>query len=370
MDLSTFYEHFSSDCTAGVGNQTLTRDASPVTRCGRVYFRLSHGGENYALLFSNRSDGSFPREPVCTPDSPGGDWTILSLRVALTPALWEEPAVWHTVTFGGRPEKQVAAGDPVPFVCDPIPLNARGGEYLCYEITVRGACYPYHDEAALTVKVRDGDGWTPDKRIPLPLMIGSSRPVALRVGFIGDSITQGCGTEYDSYTHWAAKIAEELPEAISVWDLGIGYGRAADAAADRGWLERAKHCDVVHVAFGINDVSRGYTARQIADNLTVIVSALKAAGCRVILFTIPPYDMEGEKQGHWYAANDFIRRVLAGKTDGLFDFAAVLGQEPPFGHKAVWGGHPNAEGCAAVARAYLAEYRPWLCALLPDSAAR
>jgi len=354
MTLTEFYKTYSSDCTAGSANQVLTRDSEPVTRCGRIYYRLSHGGEHYALLFSNQIDSTFADGSVSCANDIGGDWDILSLRVGLTKERGAEPDNWHPVTFGGCAQKHVSAGDTAPFFCDPIPLSAVGGDYLCYEITVSGACYPYHEEMTLNVVIRDGDRWVPSKKIPAPLMIGSDRPVSLRVGFLGDSITQGCGTEYDSYTHWAAKIAEGLPDAYSVWDLGIGYARAYDAATDCGWLARAKMCDTVHVCMGVNDLLRGRTGEEVVADLTTIVRALKNAGCRVILFTVPPFDMEGDAKVGWYFVNDKIRLTISNEADAVFDFAAVLGQDAPNAHRSVYGGHPNAEGCALAAKAYLA----------------
>lgn len=354
MTLTEFYKTYSSDCTAGSANQVLTCDSEPVTRCGRIFYRLSHGGENYALMFSNQIDSTFADGSVSVANDIGGDWDILSLRVGLVDERGTEPDLWHTVTFDGQTQKHVSAGDTAPFFCDPIPLCAKGGQYLCYEITVCGACYPYHEEMTLNVVIRDGDGWTPSKKIPAPLMIGSDRPVSLRVGFLGDSITQGCGTEYDSYTHWAAKIAEGLPAEYSVWDLGIGYARAYDAASDCGWLARVKMCDTVNVCMGVNDLLRGRTGEEVVSDLTTIVRALKAAGCRVILFTVPPFDMTGDAMKYWYYVNDKIRLTVANDADAVFDFAAVLGQDAPNAHLSVYGGHPNAEGCAVAAKAYLA----------------
>ncbi len=354
MTLTDFYKTYSSDCTAGSANQVLTRDAQAVTRCGRIYYRLSHGGEHYALLFSNQIDSTFSDGSISRANDIGGDWDILSLRVGLTQTHGAEPDVWHTVTFGGCSQKHVSAGDTAPFFCDPIPLSAVGGEYLCYEITVFGACYPYHEEMTLNVVIRDGDHWIPSKKIPAPLMIGSDRRITRRIGFLGDSITQGCGTEYDSYTHWAAKIAEGLPDDCSVWDLGIGYARAYDAATDCGWLARVKQCDIVNVCMGVNDLLRGRTGEEVAADLTTIVRALKSAGCRVILFTVPPFDMQGDAKDYWYFVNDKIRLTISNEADAVFDFAAVLGQNAPNAHMSVYGGHPNAEGCAVAAKAYLA----------------
>lgn len=354
MNVEAFYQTFTSAGVTGSANQVLTRDAEPIERTGRVWFRLSHGGGRIAFLFSNRIDSTFADGSISRANDPGGDWEILALRVGLTKERGREPDEWIPVTFDGSPRRAVAAGEG-EFASDPVPLPFAGGETLAYEITVCGACYPYHEELVLNAFCRVGDGWRPDKRFPVPLMIGCDRPARATVGFLGDSITQGCGTAYDSYTHWAAKIAEGLPDEIAVWDLGIGYARAADAATDGGWLARAKRCGVVNVCLGVNDLCRDRTAEAIVADLRTVVRALKAAGCRVILFTVPPFDFTGIARDRWYAVNRAVREAISQEADALFDFATVLGRPAPDEHLSVWGGHPNAEGCAAAAKAYLEE---------------
>ena len=59
MTITVFYKTYASDCTAGCGNQLLTRLEQPITKTGRCWFRLSHGAENYALLFSNQVDSTY-----------------------------------------------------------------------------------------------------------------------------------------------------------------------------------------------------------------------------------------------------------------------------------------------------------------------
>ena len=344
MTLNAFFESFVSDCAAGCGNQLLTRLKEPITKTGRCWFRLSRGGRNYAFLFSDQIDSTYDDGSISKVNEIGADWGIGGIRVGLCAKKGEKPAYWHTVTFEGAVKKHVSGKEP--FVTDPVPLNAQAGDWLCYEITLTGSCYPYHEEAVLTI--------VPDKQIPLPLMIGSDRKVTEKIGFLGDSITQGCGTEDDSYTHWVAKIAEKLPKT-SVWNLGIGYARASDAATDGGWLARAKRCDTVHVCFGVNDVLRGRTAHQILQDLSTIVRKLKTAGCRVILLTLPPFDLEGKQLLYWQTVNSVIRESLWQEADAIFDIAAVLGQPAPNQHRCIYGGHPNAEGCQTVADAYLKE---------------
>lgn len=345
--ITEFFRQYASDCSAGCGNQLLTRLKQPVTKTGCCWFRLSHGGENYALLFSNQIDSTYDDGTISRAGDVGGCWNIEAMRLGLCEKQGAEPANWHTVRFNGSNTKTVEG--KAPFVTDAVPLRAKAGDWLCYEITLTGNCYPYHEEAVLSMQ--------PDKQIPLPLMIGSDRPIEKKIGFLGDSITQGCGTEDDSYTHWVAKIAEGLPAGYSVWDLGIGYARACDAATDGGWLARAKQCDTVHVCFGVNDVLRGRSAEDILQDLQTIVTKLKEAGCKVVLLTIPPFDLEGEPLRQWKKANAVIRDQLWKAADGLFDVAAVLGQPTPNEHLCIYGGHPDAEGCKAVANAYLKQMK-------------
>lgn len=347
MTVADYFRKFSSDCSAGCGNQLLTRLEQPVAKTGRCWFRLSRGGENYALLFSNQIDSTYADGSISKTNDVGGNWTIESMRIGLCDRQGTEPANWQKVTFDGAESKEISGIER--FVTDPVPLGAKAGAWLCYEITLTGSCYPYHEEAVLTI--------LPDKQVPLPLMIGCDRPVAEKIGFLGDSITQGCGTEDDTYTHWVARIAEKLPAEYSIWNLGIGYARAYDAASDGGWLARAKQCDTVHVCFGVNDILRGRCAQQILQDLTAIVTKLKEANCRVILLTVPPFDLEGEEKTCWRDVNRTIRDSLWKTADGLFDIAAVLGQPEPNENRSLYGGHPNAEGCHAVAEAYLKQMR-------------
>ena len=357
MNVEKFYQTYSSDCWASSASQVLTRHEKPVTVTGRCWYRIAHGGENYALLFTNKIDSTFEDGSTSVANDIGGEWTINSMRVGLChkneDGSYTEPEKFHTVTFEGKETYTVSSPDP--FHTDPIPLHAKAGDSVCYEITLTGACYPYHMEIILPVKWLENGEWVDARQVPVPLMIGCDRKVNRRIAFIGDSITQGCGTPYDSYTHWVAKIAEGLDPSDSVWDLGIGYARGYDAATDQGWLARAKTCDIVNVCFGVNDILRGRTADQVVADLETIINALHKAGCKVVLFTVPPFDMEGEAQKHWYAVNAAIRTELVKKADRIFDFAKALGQPAPNEYRSIYCGHPNVEGCAVAAKAYLAE---------------
>lgn len=296
MNSDAFYARFSSDCIIGSANQELVRLDQPQTITGRCRYRLAHGGAQFSLLFSNIIDSTYADGSVSRAGDVGGTWTIHQMRIGLRDDdRAAEPAQWFPVTFDGAAEKTVTGA--VTFATDPVALHARAGQTLCCELTFTGDCYPHHPEALLPVEVQTDDGFVPDKRIPLPLMIGCDRPVRRRIGFIGDSITQGIGTETGSYAHWAARIAARFPADCSAWDMGSGYARAADAAQDGAWLARAKTCDLVHVCFGVNDLYHDKrTADGVLADLQTIVRALKHAGCTVILLTVPPFDWDGSKK--------------------------------------------------------------------------
>ena len=92
---------------------------------------------------------------------------------------------------------------------------------------------------------------------------GRSAAGKARIAFIGDSITQGCGTTYNGYKQYAAVAAGRLGEDYAFWDLGLGYARGSDAATDGIWLYKAKQNDLVSVCFGVNDILQGHSAGEV-----------------------------------------------------------------------------------------------------------
>lgn len=245
------------------------------------------------------------------------------------------------------------------FTSDPVKIVAQKGEYLCLEIAFRGSMIPYHEESILPVfEWKDGK-WIPSKRVPFPGMIGCDRMVKKKIGFMGDSITQGIGTPVNAYTHWNALTAAAVGEEYSYWNLGLGYGRAQDAASDSAWLYKAKHLDVVVVCYGTNDIGQGRTTEQMKADLHTIVSKLKAAGVKVIIQTLPPFDRKGELLEKWRDINCYIRNTLSAYADGMFDVVPYLLDGPEEEGKAGYGAHPDENGCLAWANAlipYLQEF--------------
>ena len=203
---------------------------------------------------------------------------------------------------------------------------------------------PYHEESLLPIFTLENGVWSHCRKMPIATLVGCDRPVKARIGFIGDSITQGIGTPKNSYEHYAAVIAEKLGNEYSYWDIGIGYGRGNDAATDGAWLFKAKQLDVITVCFGVNDIFRDFTAEQIIKSLETIMAKLRSAGVKVLIQTVPPYDYAGAMIEKWTRVNDHIRSSMAERADGYFDVVPVLRKSESEPHMAKFGGHPNSEG--------------------------
>lgn len=78
--------------------------------------------------------------------------------------------------------------------------------------------------------------------------------------------------------------------------------------------------------------------------MTYIIDTLKKEEKKVIVQTIPPFDYQGEDIKKWERLNSYILTELKDKVDLLFDNTKLLGKkEKP--SDAMYGGHPNEEGC-------------------------
>ena len=369
MKMDEFFRDFHSTKLSGSGNQSwFENENAGAAVVGRVFYRVFAGGEyRYSLLFSDAMDSTFSDGQHSHVNQVLGDWEIVSARVGIVARAdmegFDEPSEWKTLTFDGAPSKAVAPGEC--FAADPVVLRAEKDAYLCLETTVRGARIPCHPETLLPSFVRTENGWTRSVNTLFAGMVGCDRPVKLRVAYLGDSITQGCGTRYNAYEHWNAVLSEALGTDCAFWNLGLGYARARDAATDGGWLYKAKQNDLVVVCMGVNDMPREASAEAIMQSLQAIVRKLREAGARVLLQTIPPFNYPEGLRERWLTVNDWIRSTLAGEADALFDVVPVLSESPERPYMARYGGHPDGTGCAAWAAAL----KPALSALIDRTVA-
>ena len=357
-----FFEEFVSNSIAGSGNQLFFNMSEGQTRTGRLFYKISAPGEyDYSLLFSNIMDSTYNDGSLSHKNLICDSWTIHGARVGRCEKIdTGKPVTELTVadegseegdikvfslkeiTFGGCATKTVMPGEF--FSTDPISLSFDAGEYLCLEITFSGKMIPYHDETLLPVFVKGDEGWRYSKLMPFASMIGCRRAVKGRIAYLGDSITQGIGTAPNSYLHWNARFAEKIGNGYAHWNLGLGYGRAEDAASDGAWLYKAKQNDIIFVCYGVNDILQGLPEEQIKSDLTYIVKRLKECGRTVILQTVPPFDYNAEDTLKWQRINDYIKTELISVVDAVFDNVDTLGEsEHPEVTK--FGGHPDEIGC-------------------------
>ena len=354
-----YFDVFSSNTYAGSSNQFFFEMDSNKVSTGRIFYKITSGGEyNYSILFSNIIDSTYSDGTVSHKNLMCDEWYIHSARIGKCKSFPEfediselvvdenknDIAVFDFVDiyFDLSKTKKVMPGEF--FSSDPVKMDFKKDEYLCLEITFSGKKIPYHEETLLPVFIKEGDKWVYSKFMPFPGMIGCDRKVKGKIAYLGDSITQGIGTKPNSYLHWNALLSKKIGEEYSYWNLGIGYGRANDAASDGAWLYKAKKNDIVFVCYGVNDILKGQSVKQIKSDLLYIVTALKKEEIKVILQTIPPFDYQGENIQKWKNVNSFILTDLKEKVDLVFDNIHILAKEDEL-HKAKFGGHPNEAGC-------------------------
>ena len=350
-----YFQKFHSNTLAGSGNQSffLTDDANTVYT-GRVFYKIFAGGTyRYSFLFSNIIDSTFSDGAYSHKNLICDQWKIVRAAVGICETCSASEMVeiesFQALTFSGAFEKDVMPGEF--FASDALELSGKKGDYICLEISYQGRMIPYHEESIIpTFALRDGE-WVPSKRVVFAGMVGCDRPALLQIGYLGDSITQGIGTDVNSYDHWNAMLSDKLGEKCAYWNLGLGFGRASDAASDGAWLFKAKQMDVVVVCYGVNDLFQSGDEEQIKRDLSEIVSKLQSAGTKVVIQTIPPFDYSGILIEKWNHINQYIVQVLSKRADGVFDVVPVLAKDDGHPYLAKFGGHPNAEGCGAWAEA-------------------
>ncbi len=359
-----YFEKFVSNTYAGSGSQKFF--SSDGVNTGRLFYKISVGGEyNYSVLFNNVIDSTFANGSESHKNLICHEWRIKGIRVAKTRLctfgqsddMYDEFTDKYEIdlsdfiplTFEGKTEKTVVPGEF--FATDAVPLSFEKGEYLCLEITYEGKMIPNHPETRIPAFIKTENGWQYSTNIPFPAMIGCDRGVEKRVAYLGDSITQGIGAPINSYAHWTARVSEKIGDKYSYWNLGLGYGRASDAASDGAWLYKAKQNDVIAVCFGVNDLLQGASAEQLKQDLTTIVNILKKEGKTVLLQTVPPFNYSEAVTAKWNEVNYYIQNTLCDLVDAVFDCVPVLSLDSEHRNMAKYGGHPNSEGGAAWAEA-------------------
>lgn len=357
-------DRFVSNTLASNGNQTWFTSENPNgIECGMVFIKVFKGGAfpyifcYSGIIDSTFADGSTSRcNDVCTP------WKINSLSFSVTdnPVPSEaEKNGFKPLTFNGKADV-IIDGDQLVGT-DPAEIYAEAGQYICLKIEFSGVKIPCHEESIIAIYKRTKDeSYLLSSKVPVPVFTGVKRDVKKKIAFIGDSITQGIGTEFNSYMHYAARVADEIGGDYAFWDFGLGFARGADASTDGIWLEKAKHNDIVCICFGVNDLFHGRTAEQIGTDLLKIIDALHSAGAKVIIQTVPPFDYDEHFTKIWRSVNAFVRNELAKIADEFLDNVKFLSADSDNSPQSRYGSHPNNDGNAVWARELVSEIKKLL----------
>lgn len=353
-----FFDKYSSATVAAANNQAKYRMPDRNERVSRSYLRSEITADaEFSVLMGDTIDSTFELGDLSGANMVCGNWEITGMRIGIADRPGAEPSEMKVLTIDGRTEKKVSEGEV--FWTDAAALKVRKGEYFCVEIAFRGEDIPILFETVFSSYNKGESEWYRDIFLPVPNMVGCAGRNVPRVCFWGDSITQGLGTDHESYSHYGAVVADILGERCAYWDIGIGYARAADAATCGAWMNKAKHNDIVTVCFGVNDINFGADAEGLKKSLDTVVSELKKAGCKVIIQSIPPFDFTGGAAEIWDEVNGYIRNELSLKCDGYFDNNSILcdGEDHT---KVIYGKHPDARGHLLWGRGLAEEIRKLL----------
>ncbi|MDU4697839.1 MAG: SGNH/GDSL hydrolase family protein [Paenibacillus sp.] len=359
------------------------------THTYRTYVKLrEHGSLDLRFWHSNAIDSTWDTGSVARGGAFGGEWRIEAAYVAdggEVPQGSVVPGSQVRVTFdGGSEAKAVAPG--ALFWSDPVKIDLPEGHLLAFTWTISsetgGKTVPYNTEQMLVTAfdapgacadTADAGGFAPSENLlVLPALIASAKPVRQRLIFLGDSITQGVRTRRDGYEYWVARIADGLGSDYGVWNLGSGWARAYDAAADGAWLNKVKRGQnlgtptQIVLALGVNDIDIGArTSDELLTDLTTIITELRQndPSVDIILFTVPPFNFSEEREQVWRRVNEHIRSASLPGVDRVFDMAALLSQPAPLDHRlrpefmsSEYDPHPNGAAGRVVADAFLAWY--------------
>lgn len=190
---------------------------------------------------------------------------------------------------------------------------------------------------------------------------------------LGDSITDGAGSDFGTDTRWTDYLTDRLlvlppgdPRRRSVVNAGIGgntvagYGNSEVGVNVLSRLHRdalsLSGVTGVIVAGGSNDLYLGADATSLIEQFEALATQIRAHGARAIIATIAPrvggYGWTAEHEVQRGIANSWIRTQSA--FHGVVDFARAL-EDPsnagaPRPDLDADGTHPNSEGYLVMAR--------------------
>lgn len=356
-----FHKYFSN-VSCGTGNNYILIFGEEKTIRARAFFKVEATGKyNYRFFYQNSVNSTFAQGEHAYVNQSGGNWTVSYARVGIGSEFgcYDAPDCFIPVTFDGKMTKNVSPDEY--FWSDEVVIDVPEGKYLVWEWEITGDLIPCTPDSQIPTFVDLGEGFATYYGCPMPNFIGCDKNVKKRVVFVGDSITQGCGTSFDKYDMWVGRIGKMLKDDYAVWNIGLGFSRGSDIETGGSLMYKAKQNDVAILTYGVNDllsgkfkVGRGDTAGELLSRIEGLVKELQSAGLTVILSTIPPFRYHEAALREWRCVNMAIP-VLA-KTYGcrVYDFEGSLDASNEYlgNDYTRYGDHPNGEGGEAAADAF------------------
>jgi len=344
-------------------------DAQPPTSLSnavlRQVTRVSIGGSQIRVQFSNLAGN--------------GPVTLKSAHVAVGKGMGRiadstiDPATDKALAFSGMESVTIDQGkevwsDPLDFALAPLSkltiTTAVGGvpSNLTAHAGSRTTSYIQPNStdvsAAAMTSAQKTDHWYFISGIDV-MAPESSKAVAI----IGDSITDGRGTDTNGNNRWTDILADRLQANAATANIGvlnqgigatnlIGSGTAAEARFERDVLNQSgvKYAIIYD---GVNDIGGGATFQAMKTVYDKLIAAGRAKNILVFGATIPPFG----GNSYYSVAREMVRNevntyVKSGAFDGVIDFDAALtdGGNPPRlqGTYAAWsqmdGLHPGPAG--------------------------
>lgn len=313
------YTKLYSATVLGTGNNNGIYLDAGAEYVFKSYYRLRVKGENALRLFfvnSIESTGCFNAGDL------GGEYEIVKAYASYGAVSGEESGKTE-ITFGGNKNKKVLKGEQ--FSSDFFSFDAKE-KYLILTFVVKAEetiLLPTTNESASTGRIwKNGVEIPSDAHALRPCFIGAEKKFNKTIGFMGDSITQGTRIKENSYESWVHRIGMAADESVSVWNIGMGWSRAYDAASGGVFLEKAAMCDEVYICFGVNDLrAGGRSAEELTCDLKETKRLLEEKNKRIKahFLTVPPFNMEKDEERERQKVNRYIRQ-----TEEYFDIAAVL----------------------------------------------
>ncbi|MFC5949232.1 GDSL-type esterase/lipase family protein [Pseudonocardia lutea] len=258
------------------------------------------------------------------------------------------PGTVRPVLFAGAPAVVVPPGQEL--TSDPVAFVAQRGTPLAISLYLPAepdqvAVHP----VALQTSYVSGPGDVTDSAEPDPFRRAVSSWFVLTgvdvlapraenaVVLVGDSITDGVGSDPDRDDRWSDALAGRLTGGLAMPVLNAGISANQLLGGGTGEAPAARYpADVASVPgaadvvlhIGTNDLAAGRDAGEIVTGLIAYADRVRADGRRIFLTTITP-STAGPHGAPFAvvqreAVNRWIRTEGPAHADGVFDFAAAV----------------------------------------------